>query len=676
MADKAQTRKTVNLGMQTRVAMVRAASVDEEARTVELVWSTGAQVRRFSWSEGEFLEELSLDPKHVRMGRLENGAPLLNSHRSWGLDSVLGVVESAEIGKGEAAATVRFPAEGISEDADRVFRLVRDGIIRHVSVGYAVHRYEKTEEKGKTPIWRATDWEPYEISLVPMGADDAATVRAECADTNPCELVLAHRGADQMADTKKKSDPQGGAAPAASPAPAPETVEHTASQPAPPTAEEIRRQERARLSEIHRIADGFDLGEDFVSRANAENMTVDEARAAAFELHYQERREAPAEQIDNVAPAGQITGGEDLARAGASEGIRSALAHRFNPSRNELSEAGRNFYGMRLMEMARAHLEAHGFRVRGLAPAELARVAMGLSTRGSGGLHSTSDFPYILADLAGKELRSDYEGAPETFTAWTSRGTIPDFKEIKINQLGDFPALEKVLEGGEYQFGTIGEAREAMKLSKYGKRIAFTWEMLMNDDLNAFMMLAGRIGYAVRTLESDLVYDHFLSNPDMGDGDPCFHANHGNSGAGTISTANLGARRAAMRKQTGLGGDRKLNIMAKNLLVPAALETVAEQNVSEVQATEVANKNVFAGKLRPIAEPRLDDVSEVEWYMTADPAQVETLRVCRLEGEDGPVVESRTGFDVDGLEIKVRHVMAVKLIDWRGLQKSDGVDPE
>jgi len=73
-------------------------SVDEAARTFEVLWTTGAQVRRYSWArDEEFDEELLVTPGAMRLERLNGGAPFLNSHASWSLRSILGVVEEGSI---------------------------------------------------------------------------------------------------------------------------------------------------------------------------------------------------------------------------------------------------------------------------------------------------------------------------------------------------------------------------------------------------------------------------------------------------------------------------------------------------------------------------------------------------------------------------------------------------
>ena len=124
---------TQQIPMLSTRAAVQPQTYNEEARTVDLVWTTGAQVRRFDWMEGPYLEELSLDQKSVRMDRLNTGAPLLANHDSRSLDAVIGVVEKAWIDGNEGRATVRFSDR---EDVQPIISDVRAGILRNISVGY------------------------------------------------------------------------------------------------------------------------------------------------------------------------------------------------------------------------------------------------------------------------------------------------------------------------------------------------------------------------------------------------------------------------------------------------------------------------------------------------------------------------------------------------------------
>lgn len=152
------------------------ASFDSGDNSVEVCFTTGASVRRRG-PDGYYEEELVVSPTSVRLGRLNAGAPFLNTHSDWSLEDVLGSVVpgSARIVGTKGFARVRLSTA--PADADNVAK-IRDGIVRNVSVGYAIHRVEKVEAgDGGVPIWRVVDWEPFEISAVPIPADPGAQIR-------------------------------------------------------------------------------------------------------------------------------------------------------------------------------------------------------------------------------------------------------------------------------------------------------------------------------------------------------------------------------------------------------------------------------------------------------------------------------------------------------------------
>lgn len=72
-------------------AITAPATVDRAARTVEVVWSTGARARNFVPTLGLITEELDMSPNAVRMEALRSGrAPVLDTHRRGGARDVLG----------------------------------------------------------------------------------------------------------------------------------------------------------------------------------------------------------------------------------------------------------------------------------------------------------------------------------------------------------------------------------------------------------------------------------------------------------------------------------------------------------------------------------------------------------------------------------------------------------
>jgi hypothetical protein len=683
-----------------------------ESRTVEVVWSTGAAVRRSDpWTGKPYDEQLSLEPGHVDLSRLMNGAPLLDSHAAHCLGGIIGVVERAWLADGpegpEARAVIRFSERA---EVEPLWQDVRAGIIRHISVGYRVRTY-RIEEDADPPVWRAVDWQPVELSLVAVPADPGAGLRSD-STTQPCRLIrrthppcteiramndtitrdapAAEAADDQETETvttatedevidtnvpeSGASSPETVVAPTsamrsaleaqrrrATPA---ETMTRQAIPDATATraiAERVLKEERERVAGITDAARklGVDtaLADDLVRRG----IGLDEARRTLID------RAAERDRSVETRPHHVRAGGLDEVET-RRVAVENALLHRYDPGRHALTEPARDWRGLSLIEMARSLLEAAGERPRGLSRDEIATRA----------LHSTSDFPHILSAVTGKTLRAAYEAAPRTFMPIARRTSAADFKQIHRLQLGEAPQLEKVNESGEFKRGTIGEGKESYRVETWGKVIGITRQVIINDDLDAFTRVPALFGTSAATLESDIVWGIVIDNPAMADGNALFHASHKNlAGTGTaLDVASLGKARTAMAKQTGLDGKTLLNLRPTFLVVPAGLELAAEQLIAQslvpAKTTDVVPNSIRS--LAVIAEPRLDPASgAVPWFLFANPASIDTIEYAYLEGQDGVFIESRTGFDVDGVEIKARLDFGAKAIDWRGIFKNAGV---
>lgn len=177
----------------SRDASLRPASFDEKDNSVEVIWTTGAPVRRFDRSEGRFYDELLVvEDGAIRLGRLNNGAPFLDTHNDFNLSSVIGVVEtgSAKLRDRKGYARIRL---SVAKGHRDIVANIKAGIIMNISVGYRIHTIEKIEGgAGLVPIWRAVDWEPMELSAVPVPADAGSQIRdgRRAADLRamPCEF--------------------------------------------------------------------------------------------------------------------------------------------------------------------------------------------------------------------------------------------------------------------------------------------------------------------------------------------------------------------------------------------------------------------------------------------------------------------------------------------------------
>lgn len=215
-------------------------SIDAENRTVVLAFASEAPYERVFG-----FEILDVTAQSMRLGRLVDGAPLLWNHNP---DRMVGVVESVEIGSDRIArAVVRF---GKGEEADEIFQDVVDGIRRKVSVGYMIHDMALASRDGNTATYRVTDWEPYEISIVSIPADNGVGVGRSIDSTE--------RTLEKMTDVKTVETPAP-AAVAAAPA-----VDVAAIQ------NEVRQKELQRVADLratgstYKELGGVDLAEEMV----------------------------------------------------------------------------------------------------------------------------------------------------------------------------------------------------------------------------------------------------------------------------------------------------------------------------------------------------------------------------------------------------------------------------
>lgn len=325
--------------------------------------------------------------------------------------------------------------------------------------------------------------------------------------------------------------------------------------------------------------------------------------------------------------------------------------------------------GYTLGEMARASAERAGLRTGGMDKMEMVAAAF---------THSSSDFPLLLANVANKALLNGYQEADETFPLWTRAGTLSDFKPGKRVDLNIFPSLDKVPEGAQYKYGSIGDRGETVLLATYGKKFSITRQAIINDDLDAFTRVPRLMGRAAIRTIGDLVYAVLTGNPLMSDGVALFHANHGNlvNTGSAITTASVDAMRVGMATQK-LGGV-PLNIRTKYLLVPVALQGIAnvvrasEFDVGAANARNNTVPNSVRDTFEVISDARLDAASSTAWYAAADPNVHDTIEVNYLDGNQAPYLEQKAGWNVDGTEFKVRIDAGVAPLDFRTLAKNPG----
>ncbi|BAQ44252.1 prohead protease/major capsid protein fusion protein [Methylobacterium aquaticum] len=604
----------------TRAAPLAATSWDPTARTLEVVFSTGATVERAD-ARGPYNERLSLDQDWAPF----IGAPVLNAHRRGDVSDVLGHVISARTIGGEARATIKLSRR---PDVEVVVQDILDGHLRGVSVGYAVEAWRDDSDPATGLRTRtATRWMPVELSIVPIPADRGSIIRSE-----------------PLPDVLPNTEPQ-----PTNPPPAP-----IITPPAPAIAE------RAAVNiQIRAIAQVAGLDQAWTDGQIDAGATVEAARTAASTV---ETRMA-------ANPTLRTTRAEIIADHNDPEiRIRAAgeaVYARFTPG-HQISERARQYAGLTTLDLARESLRLRSYATTGLAPAAIIERA----------LHTTSDFPLLLGEAINRTLREAYRAAPSGLKRVGRQTTAKDFRDKHRLALSEAPRLEKVNEAGEFKSGTLAETEESYRLATYGRIIGISRQAIINDDLSAFADLARRMGQAAAATEAQLLVDLLVSNagngPQMSDGKPLFDAAHKNkigSGGSAPGVASLTTGRTALRRQVGLTGEL-IEMEPKFILIPPELETSTEQVLTTLHPTKADDVNPFSSKLSLVVEPRFTDAKR--WYLTADPGVSDGLEYAYLEGQEGVQLETQYGFEVDGIRVRARLDFGAGFVDWRSWHQNPG----
>ncbi|MBP2233452.1 hypothetical protein J2847_006790 [Azospirillum agricola] len=550
------------------------------------------------------------------------GGPALKDHRAT-TDNAVGVVDAASLAAGgRIVATVRFSRKPA---ADELMADVGDGIVRGVSLGYRVTKWQLAGRRDGLRVFRAIAWEPYELSFTPVPVDAGATVRSH---------------EDTMTTTTT-----------AAPADTPAQTTTIVTTPAP--ADTSRAAVNAEIRSMARVAG---LDQAWIDGQIDGAATVDAARAAAFA----ELTRRGGVTITTAAP---ITVGTDHTDPSAiRRSMSDALAARLAPGLVKAEGRAREFMGHRALDMVGELAVARGQRFNRFDQNALMERAIGA--------HTTGDFPLLLADAGNKILLARYAAANPTYRLWAARRGFTDFKPHKFLRVGDFPAFKNLAESGEVNYGTMSENRETVAAAEFATGIILGRRALVNDDLSALSDFSSMIAIRTAADENRLVYGLLTSNPALSDGKALFHADHANKAAAgaAITVASVGAAVAALRKMKSLDGI-PLNLAPRFLVVGPDKELEGRQVLASITPTKAGDSNPWAGLMELIVDA---NITGNGWYVMADPGLCPTVVYGYVAGSEGPQIKTETDFDSQSVKVRAGLDFGYGVIDFRGAHSNAG----
>ncbi len=701
-------------------ALVQPTTIDQEAREVDVVCATEKMVTRFSWDE-DYDEMLVCEASAVRMDRANQGLPLLDCHNSYSVHSQVGRTVKVWINESrQLCARVRFSSR---PEVAGLFQDVVDGIVKGISVGYEIYKFEREERpNGARPIYRATDWMPIEISLAPVPADIDSGIRTgqrqhpveiinkritntttnmkktratetgktmeyvvegdpvkqgdivtvdgvkgvalsdgEVGDTITLTLIEEEVTPTDSDEAKTNEDVVAAAEDAAAAA---EDAAAAAKDAAAAVTEatggtEQTEENRKRTQAIQQMARAAGLSADYALALVGTDLTVEQCSTAIM------RRLAKRSQENGV------NGNHSVRATGLDAGtkkrmaVENALLHRIYPSNFSLDAGAREFRGMTMVEIGRELLSERGINTRGLDRSEVAKMVFNRA-------HSTSDFPLLFEGVINKMLRAQYEFAPEFWDKIARQTSVDDFRARGLYSAGVANGMKKIPEGGEIKYTTLKESKEQIRVETFGEGISYTRQAFINDDLGVFSIIPSAFVRHWDMLRGNLVWGLLTDNVKMSDGKGIFDATHGNllTGASSaLSEESLAAAKTAMMKQKDIAG-QIIRMVPRYLIVSPENEMMAKKLVTATTPVKFEDVNVFAGAFDVIVEPRLTDPKA--WYLMADPYAVDSLYYAYLEGNEGLRVDSTEEFKTDSMDYAVRGDFGAAAIDYRGIVKAAG----
>jgi len=264
-------------------------------------------------------------------------------------------------------------------------------------------------------------------------------------------------------------------------------------------------------------------------------------------------------------------------------------------------------------------------------------------------------------------------------------GSATDFRKKEYTRVGGYGGtLAVVDEGNDYQALTSPskEGPIEIQVSKRGGIETWTWEAAVNDDLRILRDIPKKLGILAAKTLYKAVFDIFVNNPTIYDSKSLFCSDHGNLGNSALSIDALKTARQAMFKQTNIEGDR-LGIVPKYLLIPVELENTAEKIIGTAPITGGGTEGPDIGVSRGLAQKwglqyvvieHFTDAND--WVLMADPKIYDTIEVDFLNGKQDPelfISDAATAYSMfksDKIEIKIRHVWGIAVLDYRPFYKS------
>lgn len=651
----------------------------------------------------------------VDLGRLnEIGCVLFNHKR----DAVIGKVLRAWIENGRGMAEIEFDTD---EESEKIYQKVKSGTLKGVSVGYGVSVWEEvaankksTDGRFQGPAEIAKRWEVYEVSIVSIPADPTVGVGREAGNTEQQSEIYGRQltvnknmiggtkgvmGKEEQRQQKIKRQQEilDGAKAAHRELNVNEQQEFDSLQreidqlteeinqekekkrqedaaiqepEGVADPEQVRQQERRRISEITDLCREFGMGDQLNSFINS-GRTVENVREEVIK----HLRQSGAPLNGRVVVE---TDEQDKFRDAASD----ALLMRGGVSLSAPAEGARSFMGMSLRDLAIECLASEG--------------QTGMSRKSSDELFTmvqrqffnpTAAFPTILDNAINKAYVEGHRTAPVTFDIWTNRGTLDDFKKHDNNYLsGPAGELLEVAENGEMKHDVWkDDKRPTRQLKTYGRQFTMSRQAFINDDVGIITRMPAKYAASARKTQNKQCYQALVGNPEIYDGKKLFSKDHKNllaKGTGITREAVQGMILVLSNQKDEF--DNVCVIRPAIMIVPSGYQfdmysLFYSQTINTSENTQAVNPLYqYRESIRVVEDPTINALcggfgKQMPWWLLGAKEDTDFMEVDYLNGQDVPSIRRSEVPGKLGFVWDIYLDWAVTVMDYRGAIKNPGI---
>jgi hypothetical protein len=251
---------------------------------------------------------------------------------------------------------------------------------------------------------------------------------------------------------------------------------------------------------------------------------------------------------------------------------------------------------------------------------------------------TTAHFQFYFADALSRKFLTDYQYQRGSWPNYTYADSVPDFRDVDRFRMTEPGTLFLRREKAEMKATAVDDSEVHYGVEEYARQFDISWRTIQNDDLGKLKQTPLKMAQAAARFEDSFVsalYDNAVTQATLAVlGAPW-------AGTGRLTAANLAIGINAMKQRpTVAGGTDLLQINRIHLVIPPVLEIQANTILESILMAGVAtnDKNVLARYIAGVwVDPYIAFTApNVPWYLFADPSEVETVPVARLQGFDNP----------------------------------------